>query len=194
MGTIKNGGVVLGIDDAPFDRVADTKCLLTGVLMRLDFRIDAIFSRSIAVDGEDVTDAIVSMINSSHGRETDVIMTNGITFAGMNILDISRLHTATEVPIICVSRRKPDLESMKSALMKHNQQKMDQFRERLNHPVVRMDLDSTRHVYVNLEGIGQREAMNLLKKTCKNGNVPDPIRLSHMIGSAMRFGESRGKP
>ena len=71
----------------------------------------------IAVDGFDATQKISTMITSSpHYRQLRVIMLNGITFAGFNIVDVKALNAATKLPVITVTREKPNLDKIRKAL------------------------------------------------------------------------------
>lgn len=185
--------MVLGVDDGPFNRRLDTKSLIIGTMMRLDFKIEAILTREIVVDGEDVTPVIASMVDSKHGQEIDLIVTNGVTFAGMNILDIDSLNEKTGVPVISVSRRIPDLVAMRLAIEKHSPQKLDQIASRLSHETFAVELNSNNKIYANCTGISAVDATLVLRRSCLNGKVPEAVRISHMIGSAIKFGESGGK-
>ena len=51
----------------------------------------------VAIDGFDATEQIASMINSSpHCKQLRLVMLNGITFAGFNVVDIKRLNAVNE--------------------------------------------------------------------------------------------------
>ena len=57
------------------------------------------------------------MINSSpHCKQLRLIMLNGITFAGFNVVDIKKLNLATKLPVIALTGDKPDLEAIHNAL------------------------------------------------------------------------------
>ncbi|MCL4332860.1 MAG: DUF99 family protein [Candidatus Thermoplasmatota archaeon] len=191
---IKPGSLVLGIDDGPFIRGEDKHCMLIGTLMRLDFRTVGFISRSIELDGEDVTDSVISMITGTRHRGIHAVMTNGVTFGGMNILDVLGIHGQTGIPVISISRRLPDIDAMKNAILKHNPQKWGQVNERLSSRIFEVNLENGSSLHANFAGIDAEDAFLLIKKMTKSGNIPEPIRLSHMIASALYYGESRGKP
>ena len=48
-------------------------------------------------------------------------------------------------------------------------------------------------LYINCSGISQNEAIYLIKKTTVMGNIPEPIRMAHLIATAIINGESHGK-
>ncbi len=87
---MKKGIRILGIDDGPFKKNVDKETILTGVLIKPDGYIEGILLRTIAVDGTDVNEKILSMVNGRFLREINIIMTNGITFGGFNVMDIEK--------------------------------------------------------------------------------------------------------
>jgi uncharacterized protein len=71
----------------------------------------------IAIDGIDSTEKIAAMINASpHCRQLRVVMLNGITFGGFNIVDIKRLNALTKLPVIVLTHDKPNFQSIHYAL------------------------------------------------------------------------------
>ena len=108
---------ILGIDDSPFLRHDET-CFLVGVIMRLDFYIEGFMMKQIHVDGNDAQDIIVEMVESRSGQGCNVIMTNGITFGGFNIIDPQALYERLKKPVITITNRSPDMETIKAAISK----------------------------------------------------------------------------
>jgi endonuclease V-like protein UPF0215 family len=55
---------------------------------------------------------------------------------------------------------------------------------------------STSHkpIYTSVEGMDVEEAAKLIRECTVRGNIPEPIRIAHLISSAMVRGESRGRP
>ena len=71
----------------------------------------------IEVDGFDATDQIAQMINASpHSKQLRVVMLNGVTFGGFNVVDIKKLSAATGLSVIALTDDKPDLDAIHSAL------------------------------------------------------------------------------
>ena len=116
---MKSGLRVLGLDDGPFQKFRDTTTVIVGVIMRLDSYVEGISVRDIKVDGMDCTETVMSMIKGRFKDDIDFIMSNGITFAGFNILDITEINEATGIPVIAITRKKPSMESIFSALSLH---------------------------------------------------------------------------
>ena len=108
---------VLGVDDGAFIPHVKGQVPVVGVVFRGGYWLDGVMHTKIAVDGFDATDRISSMITrSSHYKQLRVIMLDGITFAGCTIVDVKALNVATKLPVIAVTREKPDLADIVKAL------------------------------------------------------------------------------
>ena len=98
---------VLGVDDGAFKPHVKGQVPVIGVVFRGGFWLDGVMHTSIEVDGFDAPEKIASMITGSpHYKQLRVIMLNGVTFAGFNIVDVKTLHAATKLPVITVTREK----------------------------------------------------------------------------------------
>lgn len=179
---------ILGIDDSPFLRHDET-CFLVGVIMRLDFYIEGFVMKQIHVDGNDAQDIIVEMAESRSGQGCNAIMTNGITFGGFNIIDPQALYERLKKPIITITNRSPDMETIKAAISKylHSQSSIDLI-DRLS--IEEIQLSPGHLVYMNRAGISAVDARSLIRKTIRQGTVPEPLRMAHLIGRLLKFGYS----
>ena len=185
---------VLGIDDAYFVPHKKGETYIVGVVMRLTFYVEGFMLREIAVDGMDVTKVLTSMINESKYRnDIKIVMTQGITFGGFNILDLHALHESTGKPIIVVLRKMPDIESMVFALKSH----FHDWRERAE-LLKKVNIEKVKNgrydVYIQRVGIEKNEAIRIIRKSTIRGAIPEPIRVAHLFASSLKLGESRGKP
>ncbi|MFB0501966.1 MAG: DUF99 family protein, partial [Candidatus Bathyarchaeia archaeon] len=78
---------VLGIDDGIF--VPHTKGVVdvVGVVYRGGYWLDGVMRTEVEVDGTDATEKIASMImGSPHYDQIRVVVLNGVTFAGFNVV------------------------------------------------------------------------------------------------------------
>ena len=179
---------ILGIDDSPFLR-HDLTCFLVGVVMRLDFYIEGLMMREIHVDGDDAPEVISEMASTRAGSGCNMIMTNGITFGGFNIIDPQALYERLKKPVITITNRSPDMETIKSAISKylHSQSLIDLI-DRLS--IEKIQVSPGHLVYVNRAGISAVDARSLIRKTIRQGAVPEPLRMAHLIGRLLKFGYS----
>jgi len=178
---------VLGVDDGVFVPQKRGKALIVGVVYRGGLWLDGVMHTEIEVDGLDATEKIASMIKSSpHYAQLRVIMLNGLTFAGFNIVDIKRLYGETGLPVIVVSREKPNLNEIKKALEKlpHKEKrwKMIENAGKLLEVNVRNTGSS---IYVQLAGLNEKDARKIVRITSTRSNIPEPLRVAHLIASGI---------
>jgi endonuclease V-like protein UPF0215 family len=182
---------ILGIDDAPFE-FSDTSTGLIGCLFRGDRQVEAVLRDDIAVDGTDATATISRMVTDSRQTEQiHVLMLDGITFGGFNIVDIQELHDETDKPVIAVSRRQPDREKLEEALenVDNSEQRLKLIEKAGN--VYKKQLGQGT-VYFQFTGTDRETADEMLDVSIRRGRLPEPIRVAHLIAAGIKTGESRG--
>lgn len=178
---------VLGVDDGQFVPHVPGQVLVVGVVFRGGYWLDGVMHTKIAVDGFDATDKIASMITSSpHCKQLRVVMLNGITFAGFNVVDIKALNKATNLPVITVTRDKPDLDEIHEAL-----QNLPESERRWNlvldagEPSSLSTRNAEETVYVQTAGISMEDAEKIVRLTSTRSSVPEPLRVAHLIASGI---------
>ena len=83
---------VLGIDDGQFVPRTKGTVDVVGVVYRGGYWFEGVMRTKITIDGFDATEKIAKMIESSpYYRELRVVVLDGVTFAGFNVVDISML-------------------------------------------------------------------------------------------------------
>ena len=178
----------LGIDDSPFSR-ENNKSYLIGSVVREKNYLEGLIIEKITVDGIDSTDVILKMISGKFSEQIKIIFMNGITFAGFNVANIEKIYLETKIPIITVVRKMPSMEEIEQALKKH----FTDWEERLN-LMKKFEIKNINGVYVQKMGIEWKEVGEILLRFTVRGKIPEPIRISHIIGSALIFGYSKKKP
>lgn len=184
---------ILGIDDGPFRIRSHDKIPLIGTIFRGGDYIEGVLKTEIEVDGSDATDCISEMVNSSrHKQQIRVIMLDGITVGGFNIIDIKKLFENTGIPIIVVTRKMPDKDAVKKAI--ENFKDKDEKLKALDSAgeIHKIDLNSG-SVFIHLCGVSLADANKIIKLSVIRGLIPEPIRVSHLIASAIVKGESIGR-
>ena len=178
---------VIGIDDGVF--IPHTKGLVSvvGVVFRGGYWLDGVMHTRIRVDGFDATNKISSMIvDSPHYKQLRVIMLNGITFAGFNVVDVKKLYSRTKLPVIAVTREKPDFAEIRKALV-HLPKSEERWKAVLS--AGEIFAMSTRNVnekiYVHVSGILEEDARKILKLTSTRSNIPEALRVAHLIASGV---------
>ena len=170
----------IGIDDAAFKK-GDATCRIVGVISRPD-TIEGIISTSIKIDGCDSTEQIIEMIEKSRFcDEIKIIFLNAITVGGLNLVDIKKLSSTLNMPVICMTRKKPT-------------DKLGMIIKKLkNGHIPNYSSLEVGCMHAQYFGISKIDAEHFIKIFTKVGHVPEPLRLAHMIASGVFSGESRGR-
>ena len=178
---------VLGVDDGFFIPHSKGFAPVIGVVFRGGYWLDGVLSTKVEIDGFDATDKIASMIvNSAHYRQVRVVMLDGITFAGFNVVDLKKLGAETKLPVIAITRDKPDLDDIRAALKKLPESQR-RWRALLNAGQIfevstRSDSEK---VYVEMNGILEEDARRIVKLTSTRSSVPEALRVAHLIASGL---------
>jgi len=183
---------IIGWDDSRHSHT-DKSVVLVGPIFRGAEYMDGMLSVSIKKDGLDSTQKIASAIRKSrHYGQLSVIMTDGITFGGFNLVDIKALHIKTGLPVIAVQRYEPNMKEFLGAIRKVFKK---DWRKRVaivkkTGKVKRWEKDG-RAVFYQSAGLTDAEVSEILDLTILRGNTPEPLRVAHLIAGGLS-GESRG--
>lgn len=179
---------VLGIDDGPFDKFKDTQTILIGTFFRGGDFLDGILSTHVEVDGNDATQKIAALIKKSKFKsQIRAILLDGVSVGGFNIIDIDLLYKKTNIPIIVVMRRKPNLEKIENALIKLGMHKKIRLLKKAG-TIYALD-----RIFIQKKGIDIENAKSIIKLSTSRSYIPEPIRTSHLIAAGIVFGESNGR-
>lgn len=182
---IKNEIRVLGVDDGKFVPHTKGTATVVGILFRGSLSVEGVMHTHVSIDGLDSTDKLTQMINnSSHHRQLRLVMLNGITLAGFNLVDINKLFKATKLPIIVITPDKPDLDSIFSAL-KHLPDTEERWRLVLKAGEIHEVFNHGTKIYVELAGISLEDAKKIIAITSTRSCLPEPLRVAHLIASGI---------
>jgi endonuclease V-like protein UPF0215 family len=182
--TVKPEIRVLGVDDGSFTPHKGYAPVV-GVVFRGGYWLDGVLSTKVKVDGFDATDKIATMmVESPHYRQVRIMMLEGVTFGGFNVVDIKELNALTELPVIVVTRNKPDFREIHAAVKKLPNsterwaavQNAGQVFE-----VHTRSLDEK--VYMEISGIRESDARRILQLTSTRSSIPEPLRVAHLVAS-----------
>ncbi len=183
---------LLGVDDAPFT-FTDRYVSVVGVVMRGGVYIEAVLRSQVTVDGTDATDVLIDMVNTTrHKQQLKAVMIDGIALGGFNLINIARLNSATTLPVITVTRDKPDYKKIKIALQKTFSDWEQRWRL-LNEGTLYNIATKHNPIYVKCIGASIEEAKEIIALSTIRGVIPEPIRVAHIIASGITRGESYGK-
>ena len=186
---------ILGFDDAAFEpNTAGESVPVIGVVYRGGDFIDGMLRTDITIDGMDSTDKLIERINSTrHKQQIRVIMFDGITLGGFNIIDIHRLHEHTGLPVIVIARKMPNLQEVQKALKNFEDYKIRwKLIEKAGEPKP-CALKGGKKVYYQSVGLSDKKAEEIIRLSSTRSFIPEPLRVAHLIATAIVKGESSGR-
>jgi len=179
---------VLGIDDGVFKPHSKDMVDVVGVVFRGGYWLDGFMHTKVQVDGMDATERLAEMItHSPHYPQLRVIMLNGVTLAGFNIVDIKELYEKVKRPTIAVTRDKPNFKDIKKALQNLPEtEKRWKAIDRAGKMIRVRTRERQDPIYVHVAGIPEETAERILKSTSTRSNIPEALRVAHIIASGLR--------
>ena len=185
--SIKSEIRVLGIDDGQFVPRTKGTVDVVGVVYRGGYWFEGVMRTKITIDGFDATEKIAKMIKSSpYYRELRVVVLDGVTFAGFNVVDISMLSRIVDLPVMSVVREKPDLEEIRGALK--NLPGFEVRWQAMRNAGVLFEVEprnGENPIYIQTAGILWEDAEKIIRKTSTRSNVPEALRVAHIIASGL---------
>jgi endonuclease V-like protein UPF0215 family len=186
-GVVKPEVRVLGVDDGVFTPHVASLVPVVGVVFRGGYWVEGVMHTEVLVDGFDATEKIAAMVvGSPHFKQLRVIMLNGITFGGFNVVDMKALNVATRLPIVAVTREKPDLPKIRGAL-EHLPRSEERWKAVVNAGEVTEV--STRNraekVYLHVAGVSVADAVRVVRLTSTRSNIPECLRVAHLVASGI---------
>jgi len=152
-------------------------------------RLDGVISGRITKDGRNAAACVAALVRGSQfDGHIRAVLLNGIAFGGFNVVDIHALARALDRPVLVVARRPPRLELIRRALiaLPGGVRKWAMIEQA-------GPMEPVRGVYVQRAGLSLVEARDLLAATTLHGNIPEPLRMAHLIAGGIVTGKSRGR-
>lgn len=178
---------VLGVDDGVFTPHAEGLVPVVGVVFRGGYWLDGVMHTKVEVDGFDATSKIASMIlNSPHYKQLRVIMLDGVTFAGFNVVDIKKLNMETKLPVIAVTREEPNFAEIREALK--NLPKSEERWKTMQNAGEIFEVSTrseSEKIYMQISGVFEEDARKILRLTSTRSSIPEALRVAHLIASGI---------
>lgn len=179
---------IIAFDDAPFDRNRFERVKIVGTIYA-NLRLDGMIIGEVDKDGSDATVEISRLVTQSkffdHIR---LILLQGVTVAGFNVIDVNELHDVTGVPVLIMTRKQPDLTNIRTALLDRIADGAVKWAhiERLG------AMEPVDEIFMQRVGIEKEEAAAVLRRLAIHSKIPEPLRIAHMIAAAVSHGISHG--
>jgi len=184
---------VLGIDDGVFTPHSHELVEVVGIVYRGGYWLDGFMHTRVQVDGLDATEKLAEMITSSpHYPQLRVIMLDGVTLAGFNVVNIEELCQRVKLPVVAVTRDKPNFEDIKKALqnLPHSEQRWRAI-EKAGKMIKVRTRNGEEPIHVHVAGLSEEDASRILKSTSTRSNIPEALRVAHIIASGLT--QARGQ-
>jgi len=181
---------VIGFDDAPFERNQRGAVTVVGTVYA-NLRFDGVLMGAIEKDGTDAAPVLTDMVQKSRfAQHVQLILLQGITMAGFNVVDPFALNRALRLPVLVVARRQPDFEAIRQALIRHIPEGAAKW------ATIQAigPMEPAGSVYIQRIGLRKSEAADVLERFACHGHIPEPLRTAHLIAGAYATGHSRGNP
>jgi endonuclease V-like protein UPF0215 family len=180
---------LLGIDDGPFEKHARADVPVVAVLMEGHDLVEGVAVTRFAVDGPDATGVLAAWIRGLrfHAGLQGIVL-GGISVAGLGIVDVAGLAGRTGVPVLAVNRRDPAASTLPDALRAAG------LADRI--PLVERSpraFQTGRGLWVTCAGLSDARAAALVESSLYKSDLPEPLRLAHLVAQAIALGESRGR-
>jgi endonuclease V-like protein UPF0215 family len=175
----------IGFDDAPFPRHRGARVHLAGVVCS-GTRFEGMVWGNVRRDGWDATETVVRLLRGGKFLpQLHLVLLDGLSFGGFNLVDLEALASRLGRPCVAVMRRPPDLAAVERAV------------RRLPRPERRIELlrrAGPVHLVppfaFQVRGAEPGPVAEALARLTDRGHVPEPLRLAHLVGAAVRLGES----
>jgi len=180
---------LLGIDDGPFEKHTSADVPVVAVLMEGHDLVEGVAVTRFGVDGEDATAFLAEWIRGLrfHAGLQGIVL-GGISVAGLGIVDVPALAGRTGVPVLVVNRRDPAASTLTSALRAAGLAERIAMVERAPHA-----FQTGRGLFVSCAGVSDERAAALVEASIHKADLPEPLRLAHLVAQAIARGESRGR-
>lgn len=159
------------------------KTVLVGIEV-LGFSVLKISWKCVAIDGRECSRTIVEQ-SKAMGRP-DLILLDGITYAGFDVVDPEEVHAHASAPVITVQQYRLNLDRVRKALFDNFADADERFRviERVAGKFQYLDTPWKTIQYCAV-GISQERAREYLARAMVYSPVPEPLRVAHAIASSL---------
>ncbi len=179
---------VIGFDDAPFPANYTGGVKVVGTVYAKS-QLNGILIGAVKRDGTDSAKKLIALLSQSKFvRSVQLIMLQGIALAGFNVVDIFELSAQLNLPVLVVARKRPDMATIQKALLK---MRGGRSKWALIEKLGPMETAAT--VYVQRVGLTLDQAIEVVNKFTLTGNIPEPLRVAHLIAGAIINGQSSGR-
>jgi endonuclease V-like protein UPF0215 family len=180
---------VLGIDDGPFAKDQPERVPLVAVMMEGADLVEAVAVERFPVDGDGITEHLAQWIRGLRTFPAlQAVFLGGVTIAGLAVVDVLALCAQIGLPVLVVTRRDPARSRVSEALAAAG------YPDRLS--VVDRTPKAVQlgeGLFVASAGATPERAAEIVRACVRKAQVPEALRVAHLVARAMVDGESKGR-
>ena len=152
-------------------------------------RFEGMLWGDIQVDGWNSTEKITEMLLASKFYpQVHLVLLDGISMGGLNLINLPALAQRLQLPCVAVMRKYPKLEKMQAAISL-----LPDPEKRLDTLAQAGEIYDYSPFYFQVCGLSATITAKILQRLTDKGNVPEALRLAHLITSAVINGESSNR-
>jgi hypothetical protein len=175
----------VGFDDAPFVRGRRADVGVAGVVCA-GTRFEGLVWGRLRQDGWNATDVLAGLlVGGKFLPQLHLVLLDGLSFGGLNVVDLPALAARTGRACVAVMRRPPDLVGLERAI-----RRLPRAERRLALLRAAGEIHRRGPFVFQVVGADADVAGRALARLTDRGAVPEPLRLAHLVGAAIRNGES----
>ncbi|WP_013322643.1 DUF99 family protein [Gloeothece verrucosa] len=149
-------------------------------------RFEGMVCTQIQADGWDATDQLSQLLLAGKFLpQLHLILLDGICLGGFNVINLALLSQRLNRPCVALMRRMPNFEKIEAAL-----KRLPQAEKRLEIMRQAGVIHPYPPFYFQVCGETPEVIAQVLARITDRGNVPEALRLAHLIGAAIIKGES----
>lgn len=175
----------VGFDDGPFVRGRRGDVGVAGVVCA-GTRFEGLVWGQVRQDGWNATDALVRLlVPGKFLPQLHLVLLDGLSFGGLNLVDLPALARRLARPCVAVMRRPPDLPAMERAVAR-----LPRAARRLALLRAAGPIHEVGRFTFQVAGAPPDATADALARLTDRGAVPEPLRLAHLVAAAVLRGES----
>jgi len=173
---MKSGTRALGVAES----FRDDHSTLAGAVVRASRVVDGFAFETCTVGGTDATDAVITLFESLGREDVRYVLLAGIAPAWFNVLNLHRIHEATERPVLSITFEESNgLASALEDAFEGDplQQRLDTYRAQPERRSLRVN---DQRLFVRSVGIEQSRANDVVRGFTPEGGRPEPLRVARL--------------
>lgn len=199
----------IGIDDAPFQtrpRIRGSEVHAVAIITSNDRFEGMLYIPAIHQDGLNAGQRLAeTILTSKFHEQLHAVLLDGVTMGGLNVIDIAQLATDLQRPVVALMRTHPNLQRMLGAIQKLPEAQERAQRIRAAGPIYevrgwvfqyRCPIPDGSVMSEKIGDVHQSvtpEIIATLLDRCTPAGgqkVPECLRIAHLIGAAIKTGQS----